>query len=98
MTKIRFYKVNLKDGNQTWNEVVPAHSRGNAEAYFNNPHIKAAAEFIGFHEVNFSYNGEITFHTDVRDYYGDSIGYNYLYSHLRVSIDKFINDLQNQAM
>ena len=97
MTKIKFYKVNLKNGHQSWNQVVPAHSGGNAEAYFSNPDIKATAEYIGYREVNFSYNGEITFHTGEGDYYMDSKGYDYLYNHLLVSINELIKNLQNQG-
>jgi hypothetical protein len=98
MSKIRFYKVHLKDGNKSWDEIVPAHSQGNAEAYFNNPHINTKAEYMGFHKVDISYNGvEIIFRA-LNDYYEPGReGYNYLYSHLRVSVDTYIEELKVQG-
>ncbi|HFD4045174.1 TPA: hypothetical protein ACF3XP_004513 [Vibrio parahaemolyticus] len=93
MSKIRFYRVQFKDGNGAWTEIVPAHSAGNAEAYNTNPHINVSAEFLGFHEVEIHYNGGIFFVGCGQHFEEGSLGYNYLYSHLRVSINQFLNDL-----
>ncbi|AKU54719.1 hypothetical protein [Vibrio parahaemolyticus] len=94
MTKIRFYRVQAKDGNGSWTEIVPAHSAGNAEAYNTNPHISVQAEFLGFYEVDIYHNGSgICFEGCGQNFEEGSLGYNYLYSHLRVSVNKFLNDI-----
>ncbi|HDZ8836123.1 TPA: hypothetical protein RUX00_004186 [Aeromonas dhakensis] len=96
MTKIRFYQVNLKDGHDSWSEIVPAHSAGNAEAYNNNPHINAMAEFIGFYEVSFYYDDfNVIFEGCGREFNPDSVGYNYLYSHMRASINKMLAKIED---
>jgi len=99
MSKLRFYKVEIKNGHGSSYSTVPAHSKGNAEDYFVNNNINAVADFIGFHEVDIRYDGsEMVFSGAGLTFDSQCVGYNYIYNQLTVSVNKFIIELQAKGL
>ena len=100
MSSIRIYQVERRDGyGRIEYEIVPAHSKENAESYFDNTYIKSTATFLGFEKVSISYNGQ-EFYFSIKEYtfHSNSTGYDYLYNYMKSSLNSFIASLQQQGL
>lgn len=93
MSKVCFYQVQLRNGHSQWSEVVPAHSAAHAEAYNNNPDLRVEAKFIGFHDVDVNFNGDVIFFACDREFEPNNVGYDYLYNQLLIEVNQMLSDM-----
>ena len=99
MSKLRFFEVALIDGYGTSKEIVPAHSKENAEAYFANGHVRTEARFIGFQSVTTHYDGtEITFSGYDHTFDSRMPCYGYIYDQLQSQVNQMIAHLESKGM
>ena len=98
--KALFHAVDMKNGFQEWQYIVPAQSSSHAAALFQTNDIAVTnVTYLNWHPVQIAWNGNVIFLVSIngRDlqFESNDPGYDFLQSHFYAQVNKLIEDMRD---